>query len=401
MQALPVSLLPPAADDWLFSARPAAALPLPPAGSGSGDGAHDSAPPSSALPGTGRDCGGASPFASALPPPAEPRRKPQRGEPLKDPVPEPSAAAFANALPPVAGRAVPPAPAALPGVHQGVAWVNPIPTPAPATAAFLNALPPVAASDAGQRQDAGGRGEKSRPAWGRCESREGLGRVPLEGLGLGNRAPRGARRGLLFEDPMPPACAGSAAAEPVADPAAACSENPSTCDPHPATSANPSLSVPLPGRTALAGAKPLLLRPGAPEHDRSALAGRSPVSVVGSRMERDRSAPAGQSLAAPVGEPTEGDRSALAGSVHPLLASPFEGAMSGRSTVAAVGALGVRLSLDAGIGFTAAMEGIPSPDNWPADGSPAGLSLASYQSDGALAFVVFWDVKWVSSWVQW
>ena len=388
MQALPVSLLPPAADDWLFSARPAAALPLPPAGSGSGAGTHDCAPPSSALPGTGRDCGGASPSASALPPPAEP-------ESLNHPTPEPFAAAFANALPPVAGRAVPPAPAALPGVHQGVAWVNPIPTPAPAAAAFVNALPPVAPSDAGQWQDAGGRGEERQTAWEHSESREGLGRVPLEGSGLGNRAPRGARRGLVFEDPMPPACAGSAAAKSVADSAAACNENSSMCDPHPATSAHPSLNAPLPGRTALAGAKPLLLRPGAPEHDRSAPAGRSPVSVVGSSMERDRSAPAGQALVAPAGEPAEEDRSALAGSIHPLLASPFEGALSGRSTGHAVGALGVRLSLDTGVGLglMAATQGIPSPDNGPADGSPAGLSLASYQSDGALAFVVFWDVK--------
>lgn len=267
--ALPASLLPEDADAWLFSAAPAAALPPPLQGAGSQNpelegrvgpalGAQNSprAEPGSALCGSihpGAAPGGAM-FANTLPPPAcDNAAAPPPTAVSENALPpltcdsadaSPAAALFANALPPPARDDV-----ALRPTAPTFACALPSPAwdgaaAAPGGALFADVLPPLtgpqgpisppasstrrgdrpnqagAIGPAGSHAsadtasvdgkpaeaiaDAAGRGEPDESgarrmggAWPASEP----GPVP------GPRAARGARRGLRFDDPAPPAFA--------------------------------------------------------------------------------------------------------------------------------------------------------------------------------------------------
>ena len=245
--ALPASLLQHDADAWLFSAAPAAALPPPPQGAGFQypELEGDAGLAAGALTSSGPEVGGAelltgsavdgsthigvSPgdamFANA-PPPARDRVAAlcpttvfgNTLPPLTcdDASASPAAAMFANALPPPDRDDVVGSPAAMMSASALPSAARDDTTASPAAASmFAIALPPVAGPQESPSPDRAGavvqagaaefravhgkRGDALADAAG-CGG-SGLG----SGSGSRPRTLRGARRGLRFDDPAPPA----------------------------------------------------------------------------------------------------------------------------------------------------------------------------------------------------
>ena len=248
-RALPASLLPGDADAWLFSSAPAAALPPPLQGAGCQNpdlqggaglalGAQNSpeAEPGSAEPPIGSSlCKGGDPsttpggsmFANTLPPPA-----------CDNTAAPPPTAVFGNALPQLANDSAAELPAAAMFANALLppAWDNA--AAAPGVALFANALPPIAGPQGvapsphssftrpgdclmanPNQAGAGAAGSKASVDTVSVHSTPAEALLGAAGNGergeagasrVGDAAPgpktlRGARRGLRFDDPAPPA----------------------------------------------------------------------------------------------------------------------------------------------------------------------------------------------------